>query len=356
MRSYPLPRRLASIEGGVLLSSVVAAGSATSLDLERIARAYPDGVAGEWAESVLQREVQTILDKLLKDNGLPEAILMEGSEDIVVGLATEADWFDGEWHGEPCGCDSVPIDESTVAFVASALTEGLDGVVLRAAVPLGFISAAEANQGAADVPEGSIVIAVVDDLDRDAVLDLVAIAPGPVAYRRHDGAWHEDPEWLKTLRGVSPPPVVELNPETAATVIAQVDESTQGKPFSDDRKQNPIAASISRMEWLARHERAADQATAARVITAASKAAASVEGHALGAEKLRQYWSTGEGALKIRWGTPGSWTRCYKQLFKYMGPRSAGYCTRLCQRVGGFGVACHVGTKAKKAVKRAVAP
>lgn len=44
------------------------------------------------------------------------------------------------------------------------------------------------------------------------------------------------------------------------------------------------------------------------------------------AEDLRQYWTHGEGAAKIRWGTPGDWTRCVRQLSKYMGPRSKGYC------------------------------
>jgi hypothetical protein len=44
------------------------------------------------------------------------------------------------------------------------------------------------------------------------------------------------------------------------------------------------------------------------------------------AEELRRYWTTGKGAAKIRWGTPGDWTRCVRQLSKYMGPRAKGYC------------------------------
>jgi len=44
------------------------------------------------------------------------------------------------------------------------------------------------------------------------------------------------------------------------------------------------------------------------------------------AEALRRYWTRGKGALKIRWGTPGDWTRCVRQLSKYMGPRAKGYC------------------------------
>lgn len=45
------------------------------------------------------------------------------------------------------------------------------------------------------------------------------------------------------------------------------------------------------------------------------------------AEKLRRYWTIGRGALKIRWNTPGDWTRCYRHLMKYMGPRAKGYCS-----------------------------
>lgn len=44
------------------------------------------------------------------------------------------------------------------------------------------------------------------------------------------------------------------------------------------------------------------------------------------AEKLRRYWLYGRGAAKIRWNTPGDWTRCYRHLMKYMGPRAKGYC------------------------------
>lgn len=44
------------------------------------------------------------------------------------------------------------------------------------------------------------------------------------------------------------------------------------------------------------------------------------------AETLRQYWTHGPGAAKIRWGTPGDWSRCNRQLSKYMGPKARGYC------------------------------
>lgn len=44
------------------------------------------------------------------------------------------------------------------------------------------------------------------------------------------------------------------------------------------------------------------------------------------AENLRKYWVHGEGAVKIRWGASGDWTRCYRQLSKYIGERAKGWC------------------------------
>ena len=44
------------------------------------------------------------------------------------------------------------------------------------------------------------------------------------------------------------------------------------------------------------------------------------------AEKLRRYWTHGEGALKIRWGTPGDFKRCVRAVEKHMPGRAEGYC------------------------------
>lgn len=44
------------------------------------------------------------------------------------------------------------------------------------------------------------------------------------------------------------------------------------------------------------------------------------------AEELRRYWTVGKGGAKIRWNTKGDWTRCVRQLEKYLGPRAKGYC------------------------------
>jgi DNA-binding ferritin-like protein len=55
-----------------------------------------------------------------------------------------------------------------------------------------------------------------------------------------------------------------------------------------------------------------------------------------GAENLRRYWTVGKGAAKIRWGTKGDWTRCVRQLSKYMGPRAKGYCALRHKEVTGM--------------------
>ena len=55
-------------------------------------------------------------------------------------------------------------------------------------------------------------------------------------------------------------------------------------------------------------------------------------------ERLRLYWSTGAGgSVKIRWNTDGDWTRCVRELKKYMTEDEAeGYCQNLHKRATGM--------------------
>lgn len=47
-------------------------------------------------------------------------------------------------------------------------------------------------------------------------------------------------------------------------------------------------------------------------------------------QRLRTYWTRGEGAAKIRWGAPGDFNRCRNQLAKYVNPAFlAGTCANL---------------------------
>ncbi|MFF4607943.1 hypothetical protein ACFY12_35050 [Streptomyces sp. NPDC001339] len=47
------------------------------------------------------------------------------------------------------------------------------------------------------------------------------------------------------------------------------------------------------------------------------------------ADSLERYWKNGEGAAKIRWGTPGDWTRCHRHLTKHVGDDRA---RRICSQ------------------------
>lgn len=45
-----------------------------------------------------------------------------------------------------------------------------------------------------------------------------------------------------------------------------------------------------------------------------------------GATKLREYWTKGPGAAKIKWGVSGDFDRCVREMRKYVGKRAEGLC------------------------------
>lgn len=53
------------------------------------------------------------------------------------------------------------------------------------------------------------------------------------------------------------------------------------------------------------------------------------------AEQLRRYWTVGAGGAKIRWGTPGDFTRCVRELREHMGERAKGYCANRHKEMNG---------------------
>jgi peptidoglycan hydrolase-like protein with peptidoglycan-binding domain len=62
------------------------------------------------------------------------------------------------------------------------------------------------------------------------------------------------------------------------------------------------------------------------------------------AETLRRYWAEGEGAAKIRWGQPGDFDRCRREMVddaKMTPEQAAGYCNLLHKRALGFYPATH---------------
>jgi hypothetical protein len=138
-----------------------------------------------------------------------------------------------------------------------------------------------------------VYLAIVSPDDPRAVFDLVSIVPAakdstsPVTYKRADGKWVQDDQIFADLTSATPPPVVPLHGDALVDTLAQID----------------------------------------KIVASAFTAAGGADRNRGNAEKLRRYWLYGKGAAKIRWNTPGDWTRCYRQLRKYMGIRAKGYCS-----------------------------
>lgn len=360
-------------------TALVAAGFAPTVDLDTLDREveFP-GEFGEWAEKVLFSENSKVISDVCGDMRLlPRGILSSvqlGDDSLLIeGLVDSEGRIWNKEHnswvspGEEIDVtqETTVLDDDEVAFVARALREGADEVWFRPFIPKAFVSAVVAakapptdRQGSKakkeepsptneEVPAGSAIVAVVDPIDEDAVLEMLAIAPGPRVLRRHDGNWFEDPEWVPVLTSVKPPKIVKLDEAQVASVSAQVDRSTddqEWEPFeTGDREQYQIFTASAYLDDLLRETQ--DQAMSALLAVAGREVTLKDRKNT---ERLKRYWTVGKGAAKIRWGTPGAWTRCHKHLLKYVGPKIApGLCTNLSKRLGGPGVATHVTSSAE---------
>ena len=304
---------------------------------------------GEWSHRVLGVEREKTLDEIGADRflprlvataDLPEGTLAEGLVNRSGQIFTAYGWV---WPEDPIDMDGTEaIEEADVAFVARAIIEGADAVLFRTLRPSAIIAdvgADKESEGEKTLPKGAVVTAIVDSADRNSVLELVAVAPGPEVFRRNDGAWHRDSEWVQVLKSLRPPAMVKVDESVIPSVVKQVDTATAGQkfvPFKATERNQYITASAYLQEL---EQEALVSAVAMRL------ALAPVVGSVASTERLRRYWLYGKGAAKIRWGTPGAWTRCERQLRKHLGPMAPGYCTNLSQRLGGQGVATHVGSK-----------
>jgi hypothetical protein len=179
-------------------------------------------------------------------------------------------------------------------------------------------SAEKAGTSKEMTPETSDVqpmfFAIVSQDDPSAVLELVSLVPAsststdPMTYIRKGNKWMREEEVLADLNSPTPPPVIPLDGESLKSVIEQVDGVT------------PVLTASADLEFFTILWGAGGNVM---VMTAAGGA----DRNRGNAENLRRYWTVGKGGLKIRWNTPGDWTRCYRQLKKYMGPRAKGYCS-----------------------------
>jgi hypothetical protein len=176
---------------------------------------------------------------------------------------------------------------------------------------------------AGDKTKGSdvqpVYLAIVSPDDPRAVIECVSLVPSsatsnqPMTYVRRNKKWERDPKFLEDLKSATPPPVVPLKPDVLNDVLIQIDGLTASLAFSTDLElmvlfgpRVEIIEEFSNLETL--------------------YAAGGLDRNRGNAEKLRRYWAHGEGAAKIRWGTPGDWTRCVRHLSKFLGVRAKGYC------------------------------
>lgn len=194
-----------------------------------------------------------------------------------------------------------------------------------------------------------LYLAIVDRQDTQAVLDLVAIIPaeagrGVEAYKRVGNEWVSAGDILEDLQGATPPPVVELSESDFEDVVSQISQNAM--TASAGYIEHALTATLTNFAISQTGELTSSQTSGAVVLFPsyslsglprdvndrldAIAAAATVDG-ATGAARLKRYWTTGEGGVKkIRWNTPGDWTRCHRELRKYLGnERSKGYCSNL---------------------------
>jgi hypothetical protein len=185
-----------------------------------------------------------------------------------------------------------------------------------------------------DVP--AMYLAIVAEDDPQAVMDLVSVVPASkdsteaVSFVRKEKQWVRDDRIIRDLKSATPPPVVVLSNEDLSSVVEQVDGVSS------------VAAALLPLE----------AAFTDNAVVRALVSAGGLDRNRGNAEKLRRYWTIGRGALKIRWNTPGDWTRCYRNLAKYMGPRAKGYCALRHKEMTGVwpGSKYNVGKKKKKSV------
>ena len=183
-----------------------------------------------------------------------------------------------------------------------------------------------------------VYLAIVSPDDPRAVFKLVSLVPAnatsnqPMAYSREDGAWVRDEPTMNDLRSPTPPPVIALDDDSLDDVLVQVDEA-QDVAKEEPVSATPIAVPVEPDPGSITASAIPDDLALMvlwgpnkNIMSQALIAAGGSDRNRGGAEKLRKYWTVGEGGAKIRWNTGGDWTRCVRYLTKHLGPRARGYC------------------------------
>jgi 8-oxo-dGTP pyrophosphatase MutT (NUDIX family) len=266
--TYPIPRAVVAAAAGSLQSGaprpievrLAAGGSLAESDLRHLA-SDSDAVGSRWARRVCdgldsRRDVIVasafgdvsarhfgVLDPRFNDYDVVSWVVRASAEGI-------ERWRGGDWEPviaslQPAGARFVVLEGPILAEVAAAMIAGAGSVILHAGTPRawygGSASSGSALVAAASDGEGRIY-ALVDELDTTAVLDLIRVTPGPVAWVRRGASWDRDNALLSRLRGVDPPVVVEIDPADVESVTAQVDAYDASHPVSKATKK-PLTAS-----------------------------------------------------------------------------------------------------------------
>jgi hypothetical protein len=302
-RTYRVPRSLREHLGPEV----------TAWDLFRL---ECDERAGSWARSTLASLVASVEAETVSTLGCTECadtgfygMPDPDNPDLLTGLARRVDdgpyesfTADGSWL--PLTPATVEVlDTDTAAELAAALAGGAAGLLRLYGQPIAFLAPSDCvtsepieqviSAGLAATPQdfSERIYALVHDVDQGAVMDLYRVQPGERPQRLAGGEWAP---WSDSVLAAAGQLMVQLDEDQHREVVRQITASAAPDAVVADA---PLTVSPDPR-----------------------------------AEKLRRYWSTGRGAAKIRWLTPGDAKRCYRHLRKYMGVRAWGYCQNLHKR------------------------
>lgn len=357
-RTYQAPRSLRAIasKDETPTGQKIAAGKCDAWDLLALQDRENYGTwATNTADSILASITAEAKDTLdcgdCEDTGF-YGLSPDDNQDLLTGLLRRngEDQYDiltasGDWELWESATD-LAVEQLSLELaedLASAITAGAAGLLRKYSAPLTFLPPAAVTTASAVSEmdaEQTNPFAVVDDDDQGAVLAVARFTVDGDLERLLDGSWGPwgavdsdlmaiplDAAALDAVTAAGFPkeqkcgyctePAVKRIIHSEGMAYIPVCGEHLEKGLTDASHSTPDGtedkSNIVRVEAI----------TAAGALVADAPLTVSPDPRA---EKLRRYWSTGKGAAKIRWNTPGDWRRCYRHLRKYMGLRAKGYC------------------------------
>lgn len=294
----------------------------------------------------------------LADDALEEMDLTLLDDETDAILATGEFWYDDadkhirqknqerDWHGRYSGAQH---DAAKKVFYPKArISETLE-------VDLDPLKTISQNVAAATVEPGgenTLYVAIVDSIDRTAVLDIIAIVSDietgrPTSWIRRGSKWVQDDTYLDQIQSVTPPTTIILDADDVDSVIRQVDEtdtkrsveassvvsqvlSEHSEEYSQEDRDSIIACAISHgvtevipSNWYRTPITNLYGKYGEVLIAAGIPGIADTPSDFAATARLKNYWAFGKGMSKWLPGTPGDLTRLHRHLAKYVGPERA---------------------------------